>query len=105
MRAGSLNRRIELQHRTTARSAYGEQTESYSTYATVWANKADVRAREFIAAQQEIAENTAKFTLRYRSDVLNSDRIVCASVTYSIRQVAEIGRRQGLEVLATAVVP
>jgi SPP1 family predicted phage head-tail adaptor len=104
MRAGSLDRRIELQHRTLTQNAQHENIESFATYATVWAGKADLVGREFFAAEQVQAETATKFRLRYRDDVLLTDRLVCNGVTYDLKHVAEIGRREGLEIIATAKV-
>lgn len=106
MQAGRLDRRIELQHRVLgSRSASGQQAVTYETYATVWAGKKDLRGREYYAANQMNAEISTQFRLRWRSDVLATDRIVCEGVSYNIRPpIAEIGRREGLEILATATV-
>lgn len=106
MRAGALDRRAELKRRVLTRDATtGEEVVSYSTYATVWASKRDVRGREFFAAQQVNAELTTIWQMRHRSDVVHTDRIVCEGVTYNIIGIAEIGRRVGLEIQATAVRP
>lgn len=105
MQAGKLDRRIMLQHRTQSRDATsGQQVETWETYVTVWANRRDSNSREFFASQQTIAEGTAVFRLRYRDDVQATDRIICEGKTYNIRPPAEIGRREGLEIIATAVV-
>jgi len=48
------------------------------------------------------AEVTTRFSIRYRADVLVTDRIVLDGVSYDIRQKAEIGRRQGLNLMTTA---
>jgi SPP1 family predicted phage head-tail adaptor len=106
VKAGQLDRRVELQHRAlTKEPTHGEDVVSYSTYATVWARKVDLRGREYFAAQQMNSEITTEWTIRFRSDVLVTDRIVFDDVAYSIRQVAEIPRRKGLSLMATAVQP
>jgi SPP1 family predicted phage head-tail adaptor len=107
MQAGSLDRRIDLQRRSLTLNAQHENIESFATYATVWASKEDQgsRGREFFAAQQVQAELSTKFVIRHRSDVLLIDRIVCEGITYDVKSVAEIGRRKGLAILATAKVP
>lgn len=104
MRAGSLDRRITLRHRTLERDAQHQEVETFTAYATVWAARNDVRGREFIASQQPIAENTTRFVIRYRADVVHTDRITEGARDYNITQIAEIGRREGLELMAAAVV-
>lgn len=104
MRAGQLDRPVQLQHRTLTRNASGEQVATYATYATVWAGKRDLRGREYVAAQQITAELTATWQLRWRGDVLATDRLVDdGSVTFDIINVAEIGRRKGLELMCRAI--
>lgn len=107
MQAGRLDRRIELRHVSKSLdTASGQTVESWPTaYATVWASKRDVRAREYFSAQQVNAEITTVFQIRYRSDVVATDRILCDGLSYNIHSIAEIGRREGLEIMATAVQP
>lgn len=76
---------------------------SYATYATVWGGKRDLRGREFFAAQQESAELQATWTIRWRSDVLATDRLVSEGMTFEIVHIAEIGRHGGLDLVCRAV--
>lgn len=99
-----LDRRVQLQHRTVTKNERGDAVDSYATYATVWALKRDTRAQERFAGQQVQAELDTVFQIRYRNDVLATDRLICEGRTFDIRPGAEIGRRVGLEILATAVV-
>jgi SPP1 family predicted phage head-tail adaptor len=107
MDAGRLDRRIELRRQVlTLDESTGQTVESWPTaYATVWAEKADLRGREFFAANQVNSEITTLFRIRHRTDVLATDRIVCDGLSYNINPPAEIGRRDGLEIMATAVRP
>jgi SPP1 family predicted phage head-tail adaptor len=104
MRAGPLDRSAVLKHQVlTKNTTNGEDEVSYSTYATVWAGKRDLRGREFFAAQQMNADITTTWQIRYRTDVVPRDQIVVDDVAYNISSIAEIGRRDGLEIQATAV--
>lgn len=105
MRAGRLDRRVTLQLRTLVQDAQGQNVEAWSTLAEVWASKRDVTGREYFAAQATNAEGSAVFQIRYRSDVTVLNRLVCEGVTYNIRHVAELGRREGLQLACTAKVP
>jgi SPP1 family predicted phage head-tail adaptor len=107
MEAPRLDRRVELRHLVLTRnSTTGEQVESWPTaYATVWAGKRDMRGREFFAAQQVNSDITTIWQIRYRTDVLATDRLVVDGLDYNITGIAEIGRRDGLELQATAVRP
>lgn len=107
MRAGALDRLVELRHRVLTRNeTTGEEVESYpAAYAEVWASKRDIRGREFFAAQQMNSELSTTWQIRYRDDVLMTDRIYFGGLAYEITSVAEIGRRSGLELQTTAVKP
>jgi len=99
-------RRVDLIHRALNQNSRGEQVPTWtSPYATVYAAKRDVRGRERIAAQTRLAEIDTIFTIRFRADVLLTDQLVCEGKIYNILQVAEVGRRIDLELLATAVMP
>lgn len=105
MDAGLLDRRAWLYHRALTRdTTTGEQIESWPTpYASVWAEKRDLRSREFLAARSVNAELTTTFRIRHNPDVLMTDRIVYAGKSYAINAIAEIGRRDGLEIQAAAL--
>lgn len=106
MKAGQLDRLVELKHRTLTRNASGENVASYATYDTVWGGKRDLRGREFYAAQQVNAELNATWTIRWRSDVAVTDRLVDPDgVIFDVIHVAELGRRKGLDLVCRAVRP
>lgn len=106
MQAGRLDRRVELQHRVLTRNTTtGEEVVTYVTYASVWAGKRDMRGREFYAAQQVNSDVTTAWQIRHRADVVATDVLVHEGLQYNIVGIAEIGRRDGLELQATAVRP
>jgi SPP1 family predicted phage head-tail adaptor len=45
------------------------------------------------------ATGLVRFWIRHRSDVVGTDRIVYEGVAYDIQHIAEIGRREGLDIL------
>jgi SPP1 family predicted phage head-tail adaptor len=103
--AGAMDRRIRIEQATTSADGYGQPIETWSLLAEVWAEVAPLRGRELWAAQQVNAELTTRFRIRYRSDVTEKMRIICEGTEYDIESIAEIGRREGLEIMATAKVP
>ncbi len=103
MQAGRMDRRVSLYHRALTQNSHGEQVPSYpAAYVTIWAEKLDQRAREYFAAQSTQAEATTRFRIRWRADVVMTDRLVLDGLNYDIVQISEIGRRQGLELFATS---
>jgi SPP1 family predicted phage head-tail adaptor len=105
VQAGKLDRRVTILQRSLARDEYGEQVEAYDELATVWAQKLDITGREFFASQKVIGEGTARFRVRYRTDIDLVDRLSYDGHQYDIKQLVEIGRRDELEIIATRRVP
>lgn len=103
--AGLMDRRVTLRHVSLAAAdANGEQRQSFTTYATVWAHREDLSGRESFLAQQKTAELISRFTVRYRDDVVATDRITCEGRDYEVTQPPlEIGRRDGLLIVARVV--
>jgi SPP1 family predicted phage head-tail adaptor len=105
MLAGHLDRRIEIQRATTTTNAFNEPVPTWGTVATVWARKRDVSDKERQQAGETAAEITTRFQVRFSATLaaLNpKDRLVCEARIYDIWGVKEIGRREGLEISATA---
>jgi SPP1 family predicted phage head-tail adaptor len=103
MRAGTLDRRIIIQTCVaTTKDASGGTTETWSDFGTFWAEKRDLTGREFLAAGQLNAEVTTRFRMQWRTGIDVKQRILLDGFTYQIVNVAEIGRRDGLEILARA---
>lgn len=105
MIVGRLDRRITIEQPTASQDAYGEPVESWGALATVWAQVQPLRGEERFEAQQVGAERTVRFRIRYRSDVTEQMRVVYDGDVYDITAVLELGRREGLEILAVAQVP
>jgi SPP1 family predicted phage head-tail adaptor len=102
MRAGRLDRRITIEGVGEGRTASGDVTETWSTVAVVWAGIRAPRGDEVFAAREEQAERELVFRIRWRSDVTAKMRIQYDGLTWDIEHVAEIGRREGLELRAKA---
>ena len=99
MKAGKLDRRIQIKVKTSTRDSFGAEIISYSLLATVWAEKLTVTGREFFAASQFIPEATVKFRIRFREDFDETALITYDGVDYDIIYMAEIGRADGVELL------
>jgi len=102
MNAGRLDTRITL-IRIGHEKSEGERTETKTTIATVWAEKREVKGREFEQAQQIASETDTKFTIRYSStvsDLSSKDRIKIGTDKYDILEVLKIpgGRPRKLEI-------
>jgi SPP1 family predicted phage head-tail adaptor len=107
-RAGQLDRRVELRHLVLGtqdtNGTYPDAT--HTAYATVWARKEEVSGREYFSAQAKQAELTVRFTIRYRDDVLATDRLTCEGRDYELTMPpSEGGRRETLTLFARVVNP
>jgi SPP1 family predicted phage head-tail adaptor len=65
MQAGKLDQRITIEVKTVARNSIGEETETWATFATVWAAYRPMSARERAAGAQLTSEFDAVFRIRY----------------------------------------
>lgn len=103
LRAGDMDRRVELQRATqTGLNDFGEPVISWVTFATVAAKVSEELGREFLSRESRTtsSESAAVFLIRWRGDVLVTDRAVYAGRTFNIAGTREIGRREGLEIKA-----
>lgn len=97
MRAGDLDRTIELLRNSPGDAdEFNEAAENWQAFATVRAGFEQVSGREFLASAQVMTERRAIFTIRYRSDVLMTDRVRYGGEDWRLSEIREIGRREGL---------
>jgi head-tail adaptor len=117
MRAGRLDRRVAVQRVTTTSSGSGEPLETWTTIGGVarWASKSPVTGLERYGSQQLEAKEQIEFRLRWAdelADLQPTDRLIEPAddallptipgrSIYDIYAVLEIGRHEGLRVLAT----
>lgn len=90
MRAGKLDKYVELQNYTEAPDATGHGVKTWATYDSVWAHLRTLSGNERIAAQQVKAIQTHEITIRYRSDVQVNHRVVYGSRIWDIKDVRDI---------------
>lgn len=102
--AQELNHLIEFQELTVTRDQYGGEIESWETVATAYAKVEPLVGREFFAAAAVQAENTVKFTLRYRSDLNTFMRLVYDGDDWNMTSVIDIkGRHRETLVMAERI--
>lgn len=103
MNAGNLDRRITIQTPRDVMDGDGGLFEDWIDLAEVWAQVLPLRGRELFVAQQVNSTIDTKFIIRYRDDVTERCQIVYESREYDIYSVVELGRHEGLEILASGV--
>ena len=99
MKAGKLDRRVQIKVKTATRDSFGAEILTYSTLATVWAEVTPISGREYFSAAQFVPEASLKIRMRFREDFDETAIIHYDGIDYDILYIAEIGRADGLEVL------
>jgi len=102
MRAGSLDRRVTIRRQSQTRNEYNELENVWNDVRTVPASRTDLSATERFVAGGLYAQRTVTFRMRFMTDLLPTDRLVCEGVTYDVKGIRELGRREGLEIAAEA---
>lgn len=105
MRAGTLDRRIEIRQRVTTTDAnYGTRVEQgWVLVASVWAEVRDMlpSRAEQIADGIDMAAKPCRVRMRYRDDVTSEMRLRIDGLDYAIVSgPAMMGRREAMEVMA-----
>lgn len=101
--AGRLDRLVTIQVATMAQDETGQPVETWADWKQVWMGKKDIRAFERFRSNQELAEETTVWTSHWIEGLTPEHRLVVEGKTFDILGIAELGRRSGLEITATAV--
>lgn len=91
IRAGTLNKRIRLERRSSDRDAVGQVVDQWSLVqpnGEVWARVEPLGGRTEFGAQQWVSVGDVKFTIRIREDISPLDRVIYAGRVYDIASVA-----------------
>ncbi|WP_332717347.1 phage head closure protein [Pelagibacterium mangrovi] len=107
MDAGDLDRRITL-HKAgepQGEDDFGNPIPGEDINLTRWAEYLPVSDRERLAAMEVSASYTARFRIRWSQAVKSVDptwRLTFEGRVYDISGVKELGRREGIEITASA---
>ncbi|MDB6061562.1 MAG: phage head-tail adaptor [Verrucomicrobiaceae bacterium] len=93
MRAGDLDKRAQIQRRSTAQDDFGQPLETYTDVVTRWIKIEPLSGREFISRSGEAADSTHKITLRPFNGLTPAHRIVYHARIFDIQHVANIAER------------
>ena len=101
LHAGSLREPITIQRKVSVSDGMGGQAISWIDLATVRAHVKPLSGREALQAMQLQASITHRVYIRYRADLLPSDRLVMRGQPLQIRAILNMEmRNQWLEVSA-----
>lgn len=100
IRIGDLDRQITLRALTTSRDTFGEEIQTWSDLATVWAKVDYSTGFERFEGEQETAFTGVVFYIRHRTDLNQKLRIVYENEEYDIKGIHEVDRRFFLKIIA-----
>ncbi|MDQ0347864.1 phage head closure protein [Ancylobacter vacuolatus] len=105
MRAGALDRVIDIQRSTESVNGLGQVVTGWSTIATMRAQKVEASTAEFMRAFGASTETAIVFRIRFLDGVTLADRVSYEGAAFNLIEVKEIGRRKGLELRCTRIGP
>jgi SPP1 family predicted phage head-tail adaptor len=103
MRAGKLDKTIEIQRHTLSVDDYGTQTEGWATAATVRAQVMQSTTEEFLRSFGTTSDIAIIFRIRHMEGLTPTDRVQFNGQAYNLNEVKELGRRAGLDLRCVAV--
>lgn len=98
MRAGKLDRTIQVQRFTNTVDDFGTPVMDWTALATLRAQLIEANTEEFLRGAGATDETSAIFRTRFLAGVGTADRIHYQGGYFNIRDVKELGRREGLEI-------
>ncbi len=93
MRAGDLRHRLIIESPQRLSDGAGGAVVTWAQVASVWAHIKPVTAREFRSAEQRAEKVTHKITLRYRSDINATMRLVGEGRIFNIEAIINEAER------------
>ena len=103
MRAGKLDKTISIERLAMTVDDYGTEVEGWTAVANVRAQLVQASTEEFIRSFGSSSEAAVIFRVRYREDLLASDRVTYRGQAYNLKEIKELGRREGLDLRCVAV--
>jgi len=102
MRAGKLDRTITIERATTGVDDFGTPVEGWATVATVRAQRIQSTTEEFMRSFGASSESAVIFRIRHMDGLTLADRVTEGSAVFDVKEIKELGRREGLELRCTA---
>jgi SPP1 family predicted phage head-tail adaptor len=104
MRAGKLDKTICIERAGTVVDDYGTPSQGWEEIATTKAQIIQSSTEEFMKSYGSDATRAVVFRIRWRADLIVTDRVTMQGQQFDVVEIKELGRRDGLELrtLATA---
>lgn len=102
MRAGKLDKTITIDRFTSTVDDYGTPAETWVTVATVRAQIIQATTEEFMRGWGASSEAAVIFRIRHMDGLTPADRITYQGTPYDLKEIKELGRREGLDLRCVA---
>jgi SPP1 family predicted phage head-tail adaptor len=103
IKAGKLDRQITITREAETVAASGAVSKAWAPVVNVRAELVQRSANEYLVGFGEADAGGAVFRIRYLAGITTADRVTFYGVTYDIDEIAELGRRRGLELRCSQV--
>lgn len=100
MNIGQLDRKITIERHLTSLDSAGEEAGTWVLFATLHARKERKSSNEAVTSEQLVATQIETYRARYKAGVVEKMRLIDNGRIFNIRAIIEIGRKQGLEIIA-----
>lgn len=87
MRAGQLKNRVTIQQQSTVQDSIGQPVNTWTTYATVWADIRHRSGMEEIKSGEVTSTIRASIRVRYKAGITAAMRVAHGSAVYQIKAV------------------
>jgi len=102
MRAGKLDKTITIERAATTVDDYGTPAEGWTTVATVRAQLIQSTTEEFMSAGGANSETATIFRIRHMDGLTLADRVTYNARAFDLKEIKELGRREGLDLRCVA---
>lgn len=100
--AGSLFHTVTIERETKTRTPSRGTVSAWTEIATTRAEVVKSSSADFLTGFGTAQQGTIIFRIRWRDGLTGAERIVFNGRAYQIKEIADIGRRVGLEIRAVA---
>lgn len=97
-----MDRRISLYRSSSTRDDWNQPVLSWTLLGKVWAQVKDLAGTEKEEEDQRVTVRRKQYIIRHRTDIPMTGRIQDGNDFYYITSISEIGRQEGLRILAEA---
>lgn len=102
MRAGNLDKTITIERVTTTVDEFGTPIETWADLATVRAQIIQAMTEEFMKGWGASTEAATVFRIRHMDGITPADRVTHQGRAFDLKEIKELGRREGLDLRCVA---